>query len=218
MDAGRGTAGGNQEVSGVSDYRRAINYEGQLSLDDSVSPQDEFLNGFRSWLKEVYARNMWYQGEWLDLLKAHPEYDFVSRITDEGDSALDEFRSFLAGINDAREVQELAKYYDQGRLDREKKKTSSAIKKMKAEMRSRVSELLAKNGRKLDFKSGQISTEDLYGEFLKLNNADMYTPSGNRRSFDSLHFDYNLANIVKAMKGQPKQGRSQFLSGARQSG
>ncbi len=86
-NAGRGTAGGNQEVSAVSDYRRAINYEGQLSLDDSVSPRDEFLNGFRSWLKKVYARNMWYQGEWLDLLKAHPEYDFVSRITDEGDCA-----------------------------------------------------------------------------------------------------------------------------------
>ncbi|MBQ2227718.1 MAG: hypothetical protein II427_01190, partial [Firmicutes bacterium] len=45
------------------------------------------------------------------------------------------------------------------------------------------------------------------------NEKDMFTPSGNRRSFDALHYAYNLANIVKAMKAQPKQGRTQFLSG-----
>lgn len=46
------------------------------------------------------------------------------------------------------------------------------------------------------------------------NNADLYTSSGNRRSFDALHYDYNLANIVRVMQGQPKQGRTQFLSGS----
>lgn len=45
------------------------------------------------------------------------------------------------------------------------------------------------------------------------NDKDTFTPSGNRRSFDALHYAYNLANIVKAMKSQPKQGRTQFLSG-----
>lgn len=45
------------------------------------------------------------------------------------------------------------------------------------------------------------------------NGKDPFTPSGNRRSFDALHYAYNLANIVKAMKSQPKQGRTQFLSG-----
>lgn len=44
------------------------------------------------------------------------------------------------------------------------------------------------------------------------NGKDPFTPSGNRRSFDALHYAYNLANIVKAMKSQPKQGRTQFLS------
>ena len=45
------------------------------------------------------------------------------------------------------------------------------------------------------------------------NNKDPFTPSGKRRSFDELNYAYNLANIVKAMKAQPKQGRTQFLSG-----
>lgn len=45
------------------------------------------------------------------------------------------------------------------------------------------------------------------------NNKDPFRPSGKRRSFDELNYAYNLANIVKAMKAQPKQGRTQFLSG-----
>ncbi|MEE3458247.1 MAG: hypothetical protein VZQ75_00160 [Candidatus Faecousia sp.] len=44
------------------------------------------------------------------------------------------------------------------------------------------------------------------------NEKDPFAPSGKRRSFDALHYAYNLANIVKAMKAQPKQGRTQFLS------
>lgn len=46
------------------------------------------------------------------------------------------------------------------------------------------------------------------------NSKDLFTPSGNRRSFDQLYLDYSLENIVKAMKAQPKQGRTMFLSGA----
>ena len=46
------------------------------------------------------------------------------------------------------------------------------------------------------------------------NNKSLFTPSGNRRGFDALYDDYTLANIVRAMRSQPKQGRSAFLSGA----
>ena len=45
------------------------------------------------------------------------------------------------------------------------------------------------------------------------NNKELYTPSGNRRSFDALNYEYTLANIVRAMRQQPKQGRTEFLSG-----
>lgn len=45
------------------------------------------------------------------------------------------------------------------------------------------------------------------------NNVDLFTPSGNRRSFEALHYDYNLANVIRVMKAQPKQGRTQFMSG-----
>ena len=46
------------------------------------------------------------------------------------------------------------------------------------------------------------------------NNKSLFTPSGNRRGFDALYDDYTLANVVRAMKSQPKQGRTQFLSGS----
>lgn len=46
------------------------------------------------------------------------------------------------------------------------------------------------------------------------NNKDMFTPSGSRRSWESLHDDYNLANIVKAMKGQSKQGNNSMFTTA----
>lgn len=38
------------------------------------------------------------------------------------------------------------------------------------------------------------------------NQKDTFTPSGNRRSWDSLHDEYNLMNIVKAMKSEPDVG------------
>lgn len=40
------------------------------------------------------------------------------------------------------------------------------------------------------------------------NNKDTFTSSGNRRSWDSLHDDYTLENIVRAMKGEPEVGQS----------
>lgn len=45
------------------------------------------------------------------------------------------------------------------------------------------------------------------------NSKDTFTPSGNRRSWDSLHLDYTLANIVREMRKQDQQGHTQFLSG-----
>ena len=45
------------------------------------------------------------------------------------------------------------------------------------------------------------------------NRKDTFTPSGNRRSWDSLHLDYTLANIVREMRKQDQQGHTQFLSG-----
>lgn len=83
---GEGVSSRDQEDAGVSDYRRAINFDGQLSLEDSVSPRDEFMEGFHAFWEKVRASGVWYQQDWLDLLKEHPAYDFVNRITKEGDS------------------------------------------------------------------------------------------------------------------------------------
>lgn len=44
------------------------------------------------------------------------------------------------------------------------------------------------------------------------NNVDTYTASGNRRSWEKLYWDYNLENIVKAMKEQNAQGGNFLVS------
>lgn len=45
------------------------------------------------------------------------------------------------------------------------------------------------------------------------NNVDLFTPSGNRRSFDKLHDPVTLDNIVKAMRGDEQQKGQGFLGG-----
>lgn len=45
------------------------------------------------------------------------------------------------------------------------------------------------------------------------NDKETFTPSGNRRSFDALHWDYTLSNLVLALKKKDQQGKVNFLSG-----
>lgn len=42
------------------------------------------------------------------------------------------------------------------------------------------------------------------------NNVDVFTPSGNRRGFNALHYELNLENLVKSMTSGAKQGVSAF--------
>lgn len=46
------------------------------------------------------------------------------------------------------------------------------------------------------------------------NNRDFFSPSGNRRSFEQLYYDYTLSNIVKAMQSESKQGVGGFITGS----
>lgn len=45
------------------------------------------------------------------------------------------------------------------------------------------------------------------------NNRDLFTPSGNRRSFEALHYEHNLENVIKAMKEQGDTGVGAFGGG-----
>ena len=45
------------------------------------------------------------------------------------------------------------------------------------------------------------------------NNADYFTNSGNRRSWEALHWENNLENVVKVMKGQTDVGGSGIFAG-----
>ena len=44
------------------------------------------------------------------------------------------------------------------------------------------------------------------------NNKDVFLPSGNRRSWEALHDDYTLENIVKIMNQQEERGEAAFFS------
>lgn len=45
------------------------------------------------------------------------------------------------------------------------------------------------------------------------NKKDPFTPSGNRRSWDALHYEHTLENVVKAMKEEGEQGVNTFGGG-----
>ncbi len=45
------------------------------------------------------------------------------------------------------------------------------------------------------------------------NNKDLFTPSGNRRSFEALHYEHNLENVIKVMKEQGDKGVGGFGGG-----
>ena len=45
------------------------------------------------------------------------------------------------------------------------------------------------------------------------NNVDYFTPMGNRRSFEALHWENNLENVVKAMREEAATGNASIFSG-----
>lgn len=45
------------------------------------------------------------------------------------------------------------------------------------------------------------------------NEKDLFTPQGNRRGFDALHYEVTLENIVKAMKNEPQKGGGVLFGG-----
>ena len=70
---------------------------------------------------------------------------------------------------------------------------------------------------KVDIKKYEAWLKDLFSgvvakEGLR-NNKDLYTPSGNRRSFEALHYELTLENVVKAMKEQGTKGIGGFGNG-----
>ena len=59
--------------------------------------------------------------------------------------------------------------------------------------------------------------DDLFADIVEKegirNNADYYTPSGNRRSWEALHWENTLENVLKVMKAQNQTGEG-FFGGA----
>ena len=58
--------------------------------------------------------------------------------------------------------------------------------------------------------------DNLFNGFIEKegirNNVDLFTPSGNRRSFEALHWEHNLENVIKSMRTGLQQGNALFGS------
>lgn len=70
---------------------------------------------------------------------------------------------------------------------------------------------------KVDKEAYNTWLTDLFSDIIEKegirNNVDFFTPSGNRRSWDALHLELTLENVVRAMKSEAKQGAAGFLAG-----
>jgi hypothetical protein len=66
----------------------------------------------------------------------------------------------------------------------------------------------------VDFKAYEKWLNNLFANIVERegirNNKDLFTPSGNRRSWDALHWENTLENVVKVMKSQNQTGADAF--------
>lgn len=71
---------------------------------------------------------------------------------------------------------------------------------------------------KIDQTSYEKWLKDVFSDVVEKegirNNKDYFTPSGNRRSFEALHYEHNLENVIKAMKESGEKGIGVFGTGS----
>ena len=69
----------------------------------------------------------------------------------------------------------------------------------------------------IDTQKYESWVKDLFADIVQKegirNNKDLFTPSGNRRSFEALHYEHNLENVVKAMRESGEKGIGTFGRG-----
>lgn len=70
---------------------------------------------------------------------------------------------------------------------------------------------------KVDMAEYEKWLKDLFSNIIAKegirNNKDLFTPSGNRRSFEALHYEHTLENVIKAMKEEGIKGIGGFGDG-----
>lgn len=70
---------------------------------------------------------------------------------------------------------------------------------------------------KTDMAQYESWLKDLFSDVVAKegirNNKDLYTPSGNRRNFEALHYEHTLENVIKAMKEEGSKGIGGFGGG-----
>ena len=160
--------------------------------------------------KKLY-KNKKLQQEYFDLIKDY--YDnstfpqaVKENLYNEKISQLKDFIDIQKGAGDLEPVRQLKRYQDD--FDLIKSGENKIIDEWQTNKNKK--DVAVENGIE-DYLKNQI--KDVYGDKGIRNDREIFTPSGNRRSFWQLHDEYNLENIVDALTKGDTTGTQNWFAG-----
>ena len=151
------------------------------------------------------------QQEYFDLIKDY--YDnstfppaVKENLYNEKITQLKDYIDFQKGAGDLEPVRQLKRYQDD--FDLIKSGDNKVIDEWQTEKNKKQAAI--DNGIEEYLKQ---QTKNVYGEKGIRNDVELFTNSGNRRSFWALHDEYNLDNLVEALTKGETTGTQHFGSG-----
>lgn len=160
--------------------------------------------------KKLY-KNKTLQQEYFNLIKDY--YDNSSfpeavkeNLYNEKITQLKDFIDIQKGAGDVEPIRQLKRYQDD--FDLIKSGENKVVDTWQTEKNKK--DVAIKNGIE-DYIKNEI--KEVYGDKGIRNDIDLFTPSGNRRSFWQLHDEYNLENIVDALTQGDTTGTQNWIAG-----
>ncbi len=170
---------------------------------------DYFKNSIMDMLDEIKGRPI-FRERWIEkydakVVQAITDYfkELIPGISDENiENIFENSNKFKTAGQRKNFAFSAIKYFENGAVERKEVEDVSETRKL------------------IDYRIDQKEYEkwlhSLFDGIVEkkgiYNGKDLYTPSGNQRSFEQLHWDYTLENIVKAMNNQNAQGGNFLVS------
>lgn len=151
------------------------------------------------------------QQEYFDLIKDYYDNSTLpeavkENIYNEKITQLKDYVDFQEGAGDLEPVRQLKRYQDD--FDLIKSGENKVIDEWQTKKNKKDAAI--NNGIE-DYLKEQV--KDVYGDKGIRNDREIFTPSGNRRSFWQLHDEYNLENIVNALTKGETTGTQNWIAG-----
>jgi len=151
------------------------------------------------------------QQEYFDLIKDYYDNSTLpeavkENIYNEKITQLKDYVDFQKGAGDLEPVRQLKRYQDD--FDLIKSGENKVVDEWQTNKNKKDAAI--NNGIE-DYLREEI--KDVYGDKGIRNDREIFTPSGNRRSFWQLHDEYNLENIVDALTKGDTTGTQNWFAG-----